>query len=364
MSGLFSAVLRPMLFEFGAEQAHGFAIKALKSGLLPSVICTPDPRLRVSAAGLSFPNPLGMAAGFDKNAEVPDALLRLGFGFTEIGTVTPKPQAGNPKPRVFRLVEDRAVINRLGFNNEGHAAALAKLGARRGKPGIVGVNIGANKDTNDRADDYVRGINAFYEVASYFTVNISSPNTPGLRDLQARASLADLLRRVMAERNAKAAGTGRVVPVFLKIAPDLAEVDLDDVAAELLDKKLEGLIVSNTTLSRAGISGANCAEAGGLSGVPLFERSTIVLAKMRQRIGKNAAIVGVGGVNSAGTALAKIEAGADLVQLYTSFVYEGPGLANSIVRGLSSAMDKSGVKSVLEHCGSKTSEWAAKPIPA
>ncbi len=364
MSGLFSALLRPVLFGFDAEHAHGFGVKALKTGLIPGPLCKPDRRLRVDVAGLTFPNPLGMAAGFDKNAEVPDALLRLGFGFAEIGTVTPNAQPGNPKPRVFRLVEDKAVINRLGFNNDGHAAALAQLQARRGKQGIVGVNIGANKDSVDRADDYVRGINMFYDVASYFTVNISSPNTPGLRDLQARASLADLLTRVMAARNQKSSDTGQNVPVFLKIAPDLAETDLDDVAAELLANKLEGLIVSNTTLSRTGITSKYRSEAGGLSGVPLFARSTIVLAKMRQRIGNNAAIIGVGGVRSAETAFAKIEAGADLVQLYTSFIYEGPGLANSIVKGLSAMLDQSGAKSIGEHVGRTTAEWAAKPIPA
>ena len=364
MSSLFSMLLRPALFGFDAERAHGFAIRALKTGLLPKPVCATDPRLRVDVAGLSFPNPLGMAAGFDKNAEVPDALLRLGFGFTEIGTVTPKPQAGNPRPRVFRLVEDRAVINRLGFNNDGHAAVLARLQVRMGKPGVVGVNIGANKDSTDRADDYVRGVNNFYNVASYFTVNISSPNTPGLRDLQSRASLAELLERVMTARNAKALETQKSVPVFLKIAPDLAEADLDDIAAELLEKRLEGLIVSNTTLSRAGIASANRMEIGGLSGAPLFERSTIVLAKMRQRLGRGVAIIGVGGVNSAETAMAKIEAGADLVQLYTGFIYEGPALASSIVRGLSLTLDKSGAKSIADHCGSKTASWATKPIPA
>jgi dihydroorotate dehydrogenase len=201
-------------------------------------------------------------------------------------------------------------------------------------------------------------------VASYFAVNISSPNTPGLRDLQARASLADLLARVMAARNENAAKAGQTVPVFLKIAPDLTESDLDDVAAELLENRLEGLIVSNTTLSRAGLSSANRTETGGLSGVPLFERSTIVLAKMRQRIGENTALVGVGGVNSPETALAKIHAGADLVQLYTSFVYEGPRLANTIVTGLSSALDQSYSKSIADHCGRRTAEWAAKPLPA
>lgn len=362
MSGLFSTVLRPALFRFDAEQAHGLGIRALKSGLLPSPALKPDIRLQVNAAGISFPNPLGMAAGFDKNAEVPDALLRLGFGFTEIGTVTPNPQSGNPKPRVFRLEEDRAVINRLGFNNEGHEAAHARLSARKGRSGIVGVNIGANKDSADRAADYVLGIRRFYSLASYFTVNISSPNTPGLRDLQARASLADLLSRVMAERHSQAAGSGRIVPVFLKIAPDLAEDDLEDVAAEVMANRLEGVIVSNTTLSRSGLKSANAIEAGGMSGAPLFERSTIVLAKMRRLFGPAVALVGVGGVNSAASAFAKIEAGADLVQLYTGFIYEGPGLPAAILGGLSNQLDREGLASLGEVKGRTTEAWAARPL--
>jgi dihydroorotate dehydrogenase len=362
MSTMFATFLRPVLFGIDAEKAHAMAIGALKTGLMPASSYRRDPRLRVNIAGLSVPNPLGMAAGFDKNAEVPDALLRLGFGFVEVGTVTPRPQSGNPKPRVFRLVEDNAVVNRLGFNNEGHAAAFQRLRARQ-ETGIVGVNLGANKDSADRADDYVCGINAFYDVADYFTVNISSPNTPGLRDLQARASLADLLARVMTARDRLADKGERAVPVFLKIAPDLTEADLDDIAAELLANKLEGLIVSNTTLSRTGIASKNRSEAGGLSGVPLFERSTIVLAKMRQRLGRYAAIIGVGGINSGETALAKIEAGADLVQLYTGFIYEGPGLPMSVVDSLANALDRSGKTSISQHVGMHTAEWAAKPIP-
>lgn len=361
---LFSSLLRPLLFKLDAEQAHGIGLMGLKSGLVPAPPCPADPRLAVTVAGIRFPNPIGMAAGFDKNAEVPDALLRLGFGFAEVGTITPKPQDGNPKPRVFRLAEDKAVVNRLGFNNEGHTAALARLNARHGMSGVVGVNIGANKDSADRAGDYVAGIAAFHDVATYFTINISSPNTPGLRDLQARASLADLLSRVMAERDRLAATTGRPVPVFLKIAPDLHEADLDDVAAEVLDKRLEGLIVSNTTLSRAGLASANAREAGGMSGAPLFERSTIVLAKMRQRLGNKVAIIGVGGINSAKTALTKIEAGANLVQLYTGFIYEGPTLPRDIAKGLSAHLDASDSKSLADHCGLRTGEWAAKPIPA
>lgn len=360
MSGLFSALLRPALFCLDAEAAHGMALRALKTGLMPVIPPKVDKRLSISAAGLSFPNPLGIAAGFDKNAEVPDALMAIGFGFSEIGTVTPKPQVGNPKPRVFRLIEDKGIVNRLGFNNEGHERAHARLTARRGRGGIVGVNIGANKDSADRLQDYVAGIAQFYDVASYFTVNISSPNTPGLRDLQGRASLAELLKRVMNERDSQAARFGKNIPVFLKIAPDLVEGDLDDVVAEVLANKLEGVIVSNTTLSRTGLKSANARESGGLSGVPLFERSTIVLAKMRQRLGPHIALVGVGGVNSAATAIAKIEAGADLVQLYTSFVYEGPTLASTIVAGLSNHVDKSAVMKLADLRDRSVDVWANK----
>ncbi len=362
MSSLFSTFLRPALFCLDAEAAHGIALKALKTGLVPVVAPKADKRLATSVAGLTFPNPLGIAAGFDKNAEVPDALMAIGFGFSEVGTITPKPQAGNPKPRVFRLIEDQGVVNRLGFNNEGHKQAYARLVARRGRGGIVGVNIGANKDSTDRVQDYVAGIARFYDVASYFTVNISSPNTPGLRDLQGRASLAELLKRVMAERDRQAARAGKSIPVFLKIAPDLVEGDLDDVAAEVISNKLEGVIVSNTTLSRAGLKSANARESGGLSGVPLFERSTIVLAKMRQRLGSNIALIGVGGVNSAATAIAKIEAGADLVQLYTSFVYEGPTLAATIVAGLSNHMDKSAAIKLSDLRNRNVDVWANKPL--
>jgi dihydroorotate dehydrogenase len=362
MSSLFSTLLRPALFCLDAEAAHGIALKALKTGLLPIVAPKADKRLATSVAGLTFPNPLGIAAGFDKNAEVADALMAIGFGFSEVGTITPKPQAGNPKPRVFRLIEDQGVVNRLGFNNEGHERAYARLTARRGRGGIVGVNIGVNKDSADRAQDYVAGIARFYDVASYFTVNISSPNTPGLRDLQGRANLAELLKRVMNERDSQAAHTGKTIPVFLKIAPDLVEGDLDDVAAEALSNKLEGVIVSNTTLSRAGLKSANARESGGLSGVPLFERSTIALAKMRQRLGANIGLIGVGGVNSAATAIAKIEAGADLVQLYTSFVYEGPTLAATIIAGLSNHLDKSTAVKLSDLRDRNVDVWANKPF--
>ncbi|QRM43178.1 quinone-dependent dihydroorotate dehydrogenase [Rhizobium sp. BG4] len=362
MMDLFKQATRKGLFLFDPETAHGMSIAGLKSGLVPACRIPADPRLAQTVAGLTFANPLGMAAGYDKNAEVPEALLRLGFGFTEIGTVTPKPQSGNPHPRIFRLVEDNAVINRLGFNNEGHEAAFQRLAPIRGD-GIIGVNIGANKDSEDRIGDYVTGIRRFYSVARYFTANISSPNTPGLRDLQARESLAALLSAVLAARDEEATKAGRKIPVFLKIAPDLTEEGMDDIAAEVLSHALDGLIVSNTTLARDGLKDQRQAkEAGGLSGAPLFAKSTAVLARMRKRVGQELPIIGVGGVSSAETALEKIKAGADLVQLYSCMVYEGPGLPGDIVRGLSKLLDREKVSSIRELRDTRMDYWAAAKV--
>jgi dihydroorotate dehydrogenase len=302
-----------------------------------------------------------MAAGYDKNAEAPGGLLRLGFGFAEVGTVTPLPQPGNPRPRIFRLERERAVINRLGFNNEGHEQALARL-ARRRAGGVVGVNIGANKDSADRIADYELGVRRFANIASYLTVNVSSPNTPGLRNLQGREMLAELLSRAMVARDA-AAGQAAKVPVFLKIAPDLDEAELDDIAAELADKSVDGLIVSNTTIGRQGVQDSpRASEAGGLSGRPLFRRSTAVLAKMRRRLGPDMPIIGVGGVDSAETAIEKIRAGADLVQLYTGMIYGGPSLPGAIVRGLDRFAQSEGLKNLREIRDSHLSRWADEPI--
>ncbi len=350
---------RRLLFAFDPETAHGMSISALRCGLPVASRPPQDPRLTVSVCGLDFPNPLGMAAGYDKNAEVSDALLSLGFGFAEAGTVTPLPQPGNPKPRIFRLAEDQAVINRLGFNNEGHDAAERRLGARRGRPGIVGVNIGANKDSADRVADYEKGVTRFAALASYLTVNISSPNTPGLRNMQAREQLGELLSRVMAARNAAAARP----PVFLKIAPDLAEAELEDIAAEVADKDVDGVIVSNTTISRPALKSAALAgETGGLSGKPLFERSTVALARMRRLVGPERALIGVGGVDSAETALEKIRAGADLVQLYTGMIYGGPALPGRIVAGMIRVVEREGIASIRDLRDTKLAEWAAKPL--
>jgi len=362
MSGLFDAFGHAALFAFSPETAHGLSLAALKAGLPPCPVPKADPRLAVEVAGLRFPNPLGMAAGYDKNGEVPDALLRLGFGFAEIGTVTPLPQPGNPRPRIFRLPADRAVINRLGFNNDGHAAALARLRRRAGRPGLVGVNIGANKDSPDRIGDYERGAAAFAPLAAYLTVNVSSPNTPGLRNLQSHASLAELLERVKAARDTALTGSGKRTPVFLKIAPDLSEAELAEIAEEVTAKRIEGVIVSNTTLARAGLADATAREAGGLSGRPLFARSTAVLARMRRLLGPDVAIIGVGGVDSADTALEKIRAGADLVQLYTGMIYEGPGLAGRILHGLSAHASRHGLSGIAALRDSGLAEWEAHPI--
>lgn len=351
-----------LLFAFDPETAHGLSIRALKSGLPLGFPPAPDPALRVDVAGLSFPNPLGMAAGYDKNGEVPDALLGLGFGFVEIGTVTPLAQPGNPKPRIFRLAQDAAVVNRLGFNNDGHAACLKRMEARTGRAGIVGINVGANKDSADRIADYRLGIARFAAHASYLTVNISSPNTPGLRDLQARESLALLLAAVRDVRDAEAARTGRRTPVFLKIAPDLDEAGLDDIAAEVLENRIDGVIVSNTTLSRDGLASAAKSETGGLSGRPLFARSTAVLARMRRRLGPDMALIGVGGVDTAEAAAEKIRAGADLVQLYTGMIYAGPGLPGKIVRGLSDIARREGIPSIRALRDTALAKWEATPI--
>lgn len=358
MSGAFEKAGRNLLFTLSPETAHGMSVRALKLGLVPSAKLPADDRMKVHLAGLHFPNPVGLAAGYDKNGEVPDAILRLGFGFTEVGTVTPMAQGGNPKPRIFRLEEHRAVINRLGFNNEGHSAMLARLKAREGRGGIVGVNIGANKQTEDFIADYEAGIACFQPFADYFTVNISSPNTPGLRDLQTADLLSRLLERVFAARD-KAPGAPK--PVFVKLAPDLRAKEMDEMAKVVIKSPVDGLVISNTTIGRNDVSGSRLAsEAGGLSGAPLFELSTAVLAQMRQRVGDKLPIIGVGGIDSTERAIEKLEAGANLVQLYTGMIYEGPGLAQRIVRGLCHHLDKNEFHHISEITGTGTDEWARK----
>ena len=354
----------PLLRWFDPEDAHRLALQGLK--LLP--VARPrgdDQKLAVRAFGLNFPNPVGIAAGFDKNAEVPDALLRLGFGFVEVGTVTPKPQAGNPRPRLFRLERDEAVINRLGFNSDGADAALRRLAARAHLGGIVGVNVGANKDSPDRTADYVKLIEVFAPVASYFTVNVSSPNTPGLRNLQQARALDDLLARVIdaRERVRKNAGDS---PVLLKIAPDLSLAELDDVVQIARSRRVDGMIVSNTTLARPStLREQNRArESGGLSGRPLFRLSTRMVAETYVRVEGAFPLVGVGGIDSGGAALTKIRAGASLIQLYSALVYKGLGLIEDIKNDLASTLLRTGRDSLSEIVGADAATITAEDWPA
>ena len=359
MIGLFDRLARPLLRALDPEEAHGLTIRALKFAPLPKPAAD-DPRLAVRAFGLTFPNPIGIAAGFDKHAEVPDALFRLGFGFSEVGTITPRPQPGNPRPRVFRLDPDNAVINRYGFNSEGELAPLARLRARQHKPGILGINVGANKETADRGADYVRGIEAFAALASYFTVNVSSPNTPGLRDLQQTAALDDLLARVLAARDR--ASRGANVPVLLKIAPDLTLSELDDVVGVARRRKIDGMIVGNTTISRpATLRGASAKEAGGLSGKPLFLLSTRMLAETFVRAENAFPLVGVGGIDSGSAAIAKLRAGASLVQLYTGLVFRGLGLVGEIKASLIDTLATH--RSLDELTGTDAAAITAEPWP-
>ncbi len=329
-----------------AETAHHLTVRMLKAGFGPKVALD-TPRLAAKVAGLSFPNPLGLAAGFDKNAEAPDAALDMGFGFVEVGAVTPRPQPGNPRPRVFRLRADAGVINRYGFNNDGLDAVAARLKARE-RRGIAGVNLGANKNSEDRTEDYVKGVKALAGLVDFFTVNISSPNTPGLRALQGKASLEELMRRVITARDEAAAGT----PVFLKIAPDLADEDKADIADVARVMKLDALIVSNTTITRApNLRSDKASEKGGLSGKPLFAMSTALLREFYGVIGNDIPLIGVGGVSTARDAYEKILAGASLVQLYTALVYEGPGLPLRILKELPSFLDADGFGQIGEAVG-------------
>jgi dihydroorotate dehydrogenase len=353
----------PLLRWFDPEDAHRMAIQGLR--LLPPMRPRrDDTKLAVRAFGLNFSNPIGMAAGFDKSAEVPDALLRLGFGFVEIGSVTPKPQAGNPRPRLFRLERDEGVINRMGFNNDGADAVLRRLAARAHSGGIVGVNVGANKDSADRVDDYVRLIETFAPVASYFTVNVSSPNTPGLRNLQQAAALDDLLAKVIdaRERVRQHAGDS---PVLLKIAPDLTLTELDDVVHIARSRRVDGMIVGNTTLARPptlrDLSRAK--EQGGLSGRPLFRLSTRMVAETYVRAEGAFPLIGVGGIDTGGAALTKIRAGATLIQLYSSLIYKGLGLVDDIKRDLASTLLRTGRESLSEIVGADAAAITAEDWP-
>jgi dihydroorotate dehydrogenase len=359
----FDALSLPLLRWLDPEDAHRLAIQGLR--LLPPVRPrTDDPKLAVRAFGLNFPNPVGMAAGFDKSAEVSDALLRLGFGFVEIGTVTPKPQVGNPRPRLFRLERDEAVINRMGFNNDGGGAVLRRLAGRAHLGGIVGVNVGANKDSADRVADYVKLIEIFAPVATYFTVNVSSPNTPGLRNLQQSAALDDLLAKVIdaRERVRQSAGDS---PVLLKIAPDLSLTELDDVVHIARSRRIDGMIVGNTTLARPSTlrERARAKEQGGLSGRSLFRLSTRMVAETYVRAEGAFPLVGVGGIDSGGAALTKIRAGASLIQLYSSLIYKGLHLVEDIKNDLASTLLRTGRDSLSEIVGADAATITAEDWP-
>ncbi|WOI34545.1 quinone-dependent dihydroorotate dehydrogenase [Tritonibacter scottomollicae] len=334
------------------ETAHGLSIKALKSGLTPCPGPVTSPRLKTEIAGLSLPNPVGLAAGFDKNAEALSALTQAGFGFIEVGAATPRPQPGNPKPRLFRLSEDRAAINRFGFNNEGMEAVGARL-AQRPKDGVIGLNLGANKDSDDRAQDFARVLSHCGAHLDFATVNVSSPNTEKLRDLQGKAALSALLAGVMEARE----GLDRPIPVFLKIAPDLDEAGLDDIADVARESGIDAVIATNTTLARDGLKSAQCDEMGGLSGAPLFEKSTRVLAQLSFRLDGAVPIIGVGGISSAEDAYAKIRAGASAVQFYTALVYGGLSLAAEIANGLDALLARDGHESVAQAVGTDRATW-------
>jgi len=361
--GVLDRLARPFLRALDPEDAHGLAIKMLKFAPLPEA-APDDPRLASRVFGLNFPNPIGMAAGFDKNAEVPDALLRLGFGFVEVGTITPEPQPGNPRPRLFRLDADHGVINRLGFNSQGADAALRRLAARASAGGIVGINVGANKNSADRVADYVRLIERFAAVASYVTVNISSPNTPGLRNLQQAAVLDDLLARVVDARERVSPRSGPT-PVLLKIAPDLALGDLDDVVGIARARRVDGMIVGNTTVTRPPTlhETETAKEAGGLSGRPLYRLGNRMLAETYVRVEDAFPLVGAGGIDSGATALGKIRAGASLIQLYSSLVFRGIGLIGEIKQTLLAALARDGHSNLKDYIGADAAAVTAEAWP-
>jgi dihydroorotate dehydrogenase len=338
-------LIRPLAFALDAETAHRATIAALK--WMPTHRPPDLPQsLKTSVAGLEFPSPVGLAAGFDKDAEVPGQMLTLGFGFVEIGTVTPRPQGGNDRPRLFRLTQDRAVINRMGFNNRGQPAAFEQLQAHAHR-GIVGVNIGANKDSADRIADYVAGVQAMSPVADYLTINISSPNTPGLRQLQDEGALRALLSAIAEAR------TKNGPPVFLKVAPDLGEAEPDQIVRAALTHGIDALIVANTTISRPALKSRWAGQQGGLSGAPLKPLASKALRDFRSASGGELPLIGVGGIANADDAWERIRAGASLVQLYSAMVYEGPGIAQRIALGLAELLRREGLASIAEAVGTQ-----------
>ncbi|MDP3959656.1 MAG: quinone-dependent dihydroorotate dehydrogenase [Pseudorhodobacter sp.] len=341
------------LHRLDPERAHHLALSALRLGLVPLPGVITSPRLATTLAGLTLPNPIGLAAGFDKDAVALDPLLRAGFGWLEVGAATPQAQPGNPRPRLYRLTEDRAAINRFGFNNEGAAVISARLALRRRSPVPVGLNLGANKASPDRAADFAAVLATCGPHVDFATVNVSSPNTEHLRELQGRAALTALLNGVMATRDA----LPRPIPVFLKIAPDLTAAELADIAEVALATGLDGIIATNTTLSREGLKSADCGQSGGLSGAPLFEKSTRILAQLSYLTAAKLPLIGVGGVSSAEQAYAKIRAGASAVQLYTALVYHGIGLVAEIARGLDALLARDGFATIAEATGTERAAW-------
>lgn len=340
------------LHRLDPETAHGLSVRALKSGLAPAPGPITSLRLRTQLAGLNLPNPVGLAAGFDKNGEVLAPLSRAGFGFIEVGAVTPRPQPGNPKPRLFRLTEDQAAINRFGFNNAGMHAMAQRL-ANRPKDAVIGLNLGANKDSTDRAQDFAQVLAHCGAYLDFATVNVSSPNTEKLRDLQGKAALGALLAGVIETRDA----LDRPIPVFLKIAPDLTDAELQDISDVARETRVDAVIATNTTLSREGLINRHKDQAGGLSGAPLFEKSTRVLARLSQLTDGKIPLIGVGGIGTAEQAYAKICAGATAVQFYTAMVYGGLSLAAEIARGLDQLLARDGFGTVAEAVGSKREDW-------
>jgi dihydroorotate dehydrogenase len=340
------SLVRPLAFALDAEAAHRATIRALK--LMPARRPPDFPAsLKSTVGGLEFPSPVGLAAGFDKDAEVPEQMLRLGFGFVEVGTITPKPQQGNPKPRLFRLRQDQAVINRMGFNNAGQAAAFQRLLGCTHLHGIIGVNIGANKDSANRIADYVEGVRAMSAVARYLTINISSPNTPGLRQLQDEGALRALLSAVQEARDPKGP------PVFLKVAPDLGEAEPDQIVRIAIHHKIDAIIVANTTVSRPLLKSKWRDESGGLSGAPLKPLALKALREFRSASGGEIPLIGVGGMATAEDAWDRIRAGASLVQLYSAMVYRGPGIARQIARGLAERLSSAGFANIADAVGTE-----------
>ena len=338
------SLIRPFVFALDAERAHRATIAGLK--MMPARRPPDFPAsLKTTVAGLDFPTPVGLAAGFDKDAEVPQQMLSLGFGFVEVGTITPKPQQGNPKPRLFRLSEDRAVINRMGFNNQGQPAAFARLTECTNTHGVIAVNIGANKDSADRIADYVAGVRTMTRVSRYLTINISSPNTPGLRGLQDAGALDELLAAVGEARTTE--------PIFLKVAPDLEAGDPDRIVRAAIDHKIDALIVSNTTVSRPPLRSRLASEQGGLSGAPLKPLALKALRDFRAASGGEIPLIGVGGIANADDAWERIRAGASLIQLYSAMIYEGPGVARRIAEGLARRLAREGFANIAEAVGTE-----------